>query len=943
MGSGLIYGAFWGTVFSILAALVISLLSPLPTGDQEQRDAAQATAPLQAAPSADATPEMAALRAEAAAIPADGTAPPQSSIAVPAGSGFTDPPSDAAPSLPQSDPGVETVQVKVPDTPGPGQSLASGTDPAGRPVTELGTTAAPALPSPAEAAQTTSVVLGTPDVTRSSATFTEAGAPPALPTPGAVGQDELEAAAEASLRGSLPPQRPDQVAGATQEAAALAEPASTANVDRQRGTSGDAAPGVAPATGQSVEADPIVTSQGDRTTASAAPAASLETAPSEAPTSGSAASEAVAGVAGDISAPVQGEQDAAGDVAPGRGAVVLADAVGGTSAEPATSPIAGVLASQTDAPAREGAAAAEPVGEVAAAAVSIEGVAPGGAASTPRTEEMAGLAIKDFAAGLTAQPGEVKPPQAVATPAQEAPVVTDTLVQAPASAVLEDQSDAGAAFAAARSAARSLTPSKEIRSNPSAGPAVQTRPTAAAILATTAAPRTVAQNAVNERPVPASATGPAPTLARIGGDRSFGALVTKLPQRLGAADVRADVPERQTLPAKRLEAAITNALPDKPAAPFMQAAASAILPDPPSAGPEPTSAEAAPEPAPAATPRNDPSAAAPARPPVEATPPSPEPEPAIDAARPVAPEDLPTTLELENAPPSDETPTELQLAQAEISPAGPPRIGKRVVPLTERDAPSTLPTIGTAAAVPVETETPIEEAAPSEAAAQAKGALARNAVPFEPGEGRSLLSIVLIDTADGLDPNALTGIGLPLTIAIDPTKAASRNAASRYRAAGLEVMLLGAGLPAGATAQDVETTLGSYLTAVPQAVGIMDPAAGPIAKSRVVADQIVAIASSEGHGLLFFDTGLNAAHKRAVAQGVPAALVFRELDADKERSEVIQRYLKRAAFQANQTGNAVMVGHTYPDTLDAIKAWADAEAGGRVALAPISAVLKAGE
>ncbi|WP_095589790.1 divergent polysaccharide deacetylase family protein [Actibacterium ureilyticum] len=219
-------------------------------------------------------------------------------------------------------------------------------------------------------------------------------------------------------------------------------------------------------------------------------------------------------------------------------------------------------------------------------------------------------------------------------------------------------------------------------------------------------------------------------------------------------------------------------------------------------------------------------------------------------------------------------------------------------------------------------------------------ALTRNAVPFDPVDGKPLFSVILIDApGTRLSPEALRELAFPVTFVVDAAQKDASIAARDYRQAGHEVIMMAGGLPDGATAQDVEVSLTTYLNRVPNAVAVMDPGIAGGQTNRAMLRQMVAIAGESGHGLVSFERGLNAAQQVATSQGVPNAMVFRVLDAKGEDAGTIHRYLDRAAFKAGQQGQVAVLGHTRPDTLSALLTWALAGKGGEMNLAPISALL----
>ena len=103
--------------------------------------------------------------------------------------------------------------------------------------------------------------------------------------------------------------------------------------------------------------------------------------------------------------------------------------------------------------------------------------------------------------------------------------------------------------------------------------------------------------------------------------------------------------------------------------------------------------------------------------------------------------------------------------------------------------------------------------------------------------------------------------------------------------------------------------------------------------------QLAEALSESGHGLLLYPEGLNTARNLAVREGVPAATLFRDFDAQDEDARVIRRFLDYAALKAGQEGGVVMVGRLRPDTVSALLVWGLADRASQVHLVPVSAVL----
>lgn len=280
-----------------------------------------------------------------------------------------------------------------------------------------------------------------------------------------------------------------------------------------------------------------------------------------------------------------------------------------------------------------------------------------------------------------------------------------------------------------------------------------------------------------------------------------------------------------------------------------------------------------------------------------------------------------------NSPPESETPAEATpapriaaLPQAGVNAASPVSgLGNSVVPFTERDRASGA----TDAASGESGQRPIE----------------RFAAPFENPDGKPLMSIVLIDDDQALGVEALAEFPYPLTFAIDPSRADAADRMARHRDAGFEVVAL-VDLPRAATAQDAEVMLAAGFSTLTEAVGVLEGTGTGIQGNRALSSQVAAVAKATGRGLITQDAGLNTAYKLAVRDGVPAAVVFRDFDGVGQDPTVMRRFLDQAAFRAGQDGDVVMMGRVRPDTISALLLWGLQDRAGRVALAPLSALLR---
>ncbi len=217
----------------------------------------------------------------------------------------------------------------------------------------------------------------------------------------------------------------------------------------------------------------------------------------------------------------------------------------------------------------------------------------------------------------------------------------------------------------------------------------------------------------------------------------------------------------------------------------------------------------------------------------------------------------------------------------------------------------------------------------------------RYAAAFDNPGGKPAFAILLLDpgTAE-VDRVKLAALPFPVTFVLDPQAANAAEAAATYRAAGKEVVMLASGIPKGATAGDLEQSFQSNSSALPESVAVMDLASGGFQDNRPLATLVVPVIKAEGRGLLTFDRGLNAADQVARREDVPAAVIFRSLDAEGEEAPVIRRYLDRAAFKAAQDGRVAVLGTARMETVAAILEWTVEGRASSVALAPVSAVLR---
>lgn len=246
-----------------------------------------------------------------------------------------------------------------------------------------------------------------------------------------------------------------------------------------------------------------------------------------------------------------------------------------------------------------------------------------------------------------------------------------------------------------------------------------------------------------------------------------------------------------------------------------------------------------------------------------------------------------------------------------------------------------LPQIGTEPAATAE-PAPVAEAATD------TRPLVQFARPYTREAGKPLFSILMVDPGGpDVDRTTLAALPFPVTFVIDPMAPDAATAEAIYRAAGQEVVMAATGIPEGATAADLEQTFQAHAAALPQAVAVIDLPEGGFGENRPLATLAVPVIEAQGRGLITYDVGLNAGDQVARRADMPAATIFRRLDAEDESKPVIRRYLDRAAFRAAQDGQVMVIGSTRPETVAAILEWTVEGRATTVSLAPASAVLLA--
>jgi len=449
------------------------------------------------------------------------------------------------------------------------------------------------------------------------------------------------------------------------------------------------------------------------------------------------------------------------------------------------------------------------------------------------------------------------------------------------------------------------------------------------------------------------------------------------PAETTAAVAEAPAPEGETAPevATAPSPRVTGAAVAGAAAGASPARAAALVPAMPAGGPEPApvdpvaptgvedqgAAEAEPAGAAAAAPAPEmPAGSAEVAAAAEAAPDaSPLPDaPAAGEAREAVVSQAPAEDAADTAPapaPGPLPAAESAQAAAEADAAAPAAIGQPTGTIGTRVSQGfadratgvrvNRPSAGGEAAFEEDLEVAVPAAAEAGAASDADlPALRRYAAAFENPDGKPLVSVVVVDLgpeAGGLAADALANMPFPVTFAVPVGRADAAEAAATFRAAGFEVAMIPDRLPELASPADVEVAYGAFGAKLPETVAVLEPPDGGFQGSRAQAEQIVAILGEAGRALISFDRGLDNALRVARREGLPAAVVSRDLDAAGEGPDEIRRALDRAAFRAQQEGSAVVVLRSRPESISTLFAWALEGRAATVALAPVSATIAA--
>lgn len=246
------------------------------------------------------------------------------------------------------------------------------------------------------------------------------------------------------------------------------------------------------------------------------------------------------------------------------------------------------------------------------------------------------------------------------------------------------------------------------------------------------------------------------------------------------------------------------------------------------------------------------------------------------------------------------------------------------------------------AALKAKTENPDTAKSP----AAKLGALDANAVAFSTN-GKPLFSVIIMDIGNGgMSREALLKMPFPVTIALPADMDQAGIVAQKYREAGIEVLALSPrdvnmSLSGGLDQGQVDDVVEKIFEKLPQAIGLVDRPQGDLQRDRQLVKAVVNRFKTTGHGVITFERGLNPVPHQAAQAGVYAGQIYKVLDRKIQGAAVIKRFLDRAGQLARRDGKIIVMGASDADTVTALVGWAMGNKARGLALAPVSAVLRA--
>ncbi|MDI6848470.1 MAG: divergent polysaccharide deacetylase family protein [Candidatus Saccharicenans sp.] len=219
-----------------------------------------------------------------------------------------------------------------------------------------------------------------------------------------------------------------------------------------------------------------------------------------------------------------------------------------------------------------------------------------------------------------------------------------------------------------------------------------------------------------------------------------------------------------------------------------------------------------------------------------------------------------------------------------------------------------------------------------------------------------LVAVVIDDLGEDLNfLKELINLKVPLTVAILPDTSLARESAELAVKNGLEVIIhlpleafnnhLTSGgaeglITTSMSPQEIRSILERDLSLLPQARGLNNHMGSKATSSQALMEIIISFLQEKN--LYFLDSKTSprsVAYELALQKKVPAAARQVFLDADEDRSRVKDRLLELFNL-ARKNGQAIGIGHPFPETLEALRYYLPRAGEFGLRLAPVSALVK---
>ncbi len=202
-----------------------------------------------------------------------------------------------------------------------------------------------------------------------------------------------------------------------------------------------------------------------------------------------------------------------------------------------------------------------------------------------------------------------------------------------------------------------------------------------------------------------------------------------------------------------------------------------------------------------------------------------------------------------------------------------------------------------------------------------------------------IVSFVLLDDPKvDLNTEVLSALPIPVTVAVNASSSDAAKRAAALDAAGLEVAVTG-DLPKGASTGNTSDAFFAYVNAVPTAVAVVGGQGLGLRGSAARLDTLRSDFLETGHGYVAFSQSADSNLRRARSAGVPAAYVFRDLDADGQNAKIIRRFIDQAAFKARTQGPVILMLRMREESILALFSWGQKDRSRTLNITPLSAAL----